>query len=102
MIRHISTYVEGGRTFYICKEIGSGLADGYWAFEDKMLDENGCLARRVNGLEGHHRETLGETIQSVSCQVRFDAMLAAGVDRSEAMRTMYRRELERLGVLQNG
>lgn len=99
MIKRVSTYVEGGRTFYICKEIGAGLADGYWAFEDKMLDENGCLARRVNGLEGHHRATLGETIQSVSRQVRFDAMLAAGVDRSEAMRTMYQQELKKMGVL---
>lgn len=83
-MKHITTYIEAGRTFEICKAEGRGAADGYWAFEDKDIDESGCLKKQFNGINGHHSSSVAETIQKVSNMIRCDALVAQGMDRMEA------------------
>ena len=83
-MKHIATYIESGRTFEICKAEGLGDADGYWAIEDKDIDESGRLKRQLNGISGHHSSSVAEAIQKVSNMVRCDALVAQGMDRMEA------------------
>ena len=83
-MKHITTYMENGRTFEICKAQGIGSADGYWAFEDKDIAENGSLKKQFNGITGHHSKTLEETIQKVSNAIKVDALVEAGMDRMTA------------------
>lgn len=83
-MKHITTYIENGRTFEICKAEGMGAADGFWAFEDKDIDESGKLRRQFNGISGHHSSTVKETIQKVSQMIKVDALVADGMDRMEA------------------
>lgn len=83
-MKRITTYIELGRTFEICKMTGAGERDGYWAFEDKYIDENGRLAKQFNGISGFHSETLKECIKRVSDQIKIDALVEAGMDVTEA------------------
>lgn len=83
-MKHVTTYTEMGRTFEIAYASGRGDADGFWAFEDKDIDEGGRLKRVFNGITGHHRKTLAETIASVSRKIKVDALVADGMDITEA------------------
>ena len=80
----VTTYIEKGRRFYICKADGRGEADGYWAFEDKFVDDAGKLTKVFNGITGHHSKTLKETVEKVSNLIKVDALVESGMDRYEA------------------
>ena len=85
MMKRITTYMENGRKFFICKAENQGDANGYWGFEDKDMDEKtGKLLKRFNGINGHHSEAMKETILKVSAMIRVDALVEAGMDRMEA------------------
>ena len=85
MMKQVTTYMENGRTFYICKATNQGDANGYWAFEDKDVDsKSGELMKQFNGISGHHSETMKETIMKVSGMIKVDALVEAGWDRMEA------------------
>lgn len=83
-MKQITTYCEAGRKFFICKETGHGEANGYWAFEDKDVDENGRLKKQFNGITGHHSKTLAETKEKVSNKIKVDVLVANGMDLFEA------------------
>lgn len=83
-MRLITWYISRGRRFAICEVQGRGAEDGYWAFEDTDIDEDGKLRRQVNGIQGHHSPTIRETVERVSQQIRVDEMVAGGMDRMEA------------------
>lgn len=78
-MKHITTYHEEDRTFEICKD-----EHGYWAFEDKYIDEHGCLTKQFNGGSGCLSKTINETIRKVSQHIKFDKLVANGVDPYEA------------------
>ena len=79
----ISTYHESGRTFLILKD-----EHGYWGIESKYV-QNGKLTKQFNGISGHPGETAAEAIQLVSMRIRVDAMVAAGMDRLDAVTKVY-------------
>lgn len=83
-MKQITTYIDSGRTFYICQQTGQGEADGFWAFEDSVVDSEGRLTKVVNGIQGHHKETLSETLESVRNMIKVDALVAKGMDRMAA------------------
>ena len=83
-MRFITWYISRGRRFAICKVAGRGAEDGFWAFEDTDIDEDGKLRRQVNAIQGHHSPTMRETVERVSQQVKVDEMVATGWDRMEA------------------
>ena len=83
-MKHITTYIEGGRTFEICRSISNDELDGFWAFEDKFIDEAGRLTKVFNGISGHHSATLQETLEKVSRQIKYDALVDGGMDSIEA------------------
>ena len=83
-MKQITEYIEGGRTFVICKAEGMGDADGYWAFEAKNIDDAGKLVKQFNGISGFHTESLEETIMRVSQSIKVDALVEAGMDRMQA------------------
>ena len=76
----ITTYIENGRRFYICKD-----GRGYWGIENKYVDSNGKLNTVLNGITGHHSESAAETIQLVINTIRVDKLEAeSGLTRIEA------------------
>ena len=83
-MKRITTYIEAGRAFEICKATGEGKKDGYWAFEDKYIDENGRLTKDFNGISGFFTQSMEETIGLVSNCIKVDALVEAGMDRMEA------------------
>lgn len=84
-MKKVTEYIEAGRCFTICKAEGMGSADGYWAFEDKNIDADGRLTKQFNGINGFHTDSLKETIERVSQSIKVDALVAAGVDRMQAV-----------------
>lgn len=100
MMKYVTTYMEGGRKFYICKAENQGDADGYWGFEDKYVDrKSGELLKQFNGINGHHTSRLEDTIQMVSGQIRVDALVEAGMDRTEAaIKVVQEQYMERVGA----
>ena len=84
-MRYISTYIESGRTFHIFEVRGEGQLDGFWGVENTLLDERGCLKQTINGVQGHRRDTLAETIASVSTQIKYDKLIAEGYSSLGAM-----------------
>jgi len=88
-VKQITTYIEGGRTFHIFEERGKGVTDGFWGIEDCMFGEDGKLKQAVNGIQGHHHSTLAETLEFVSNQIKYDAMIAAGSSSLEAALSLF-------------
>ena len=80
-MKQITKYIENGRTFYIFKAEDKGVANGYWAFEDKDIDSQGRLKKEYNGITGFHSKELGVTISRVSMQIKVDALVESGMDR---------------------
>lgn len=83
MMKKVTEYVYKGRTFMIAKK-DSGEGKGYWAFEDKYIDEDGMLTKVHNGIEGCHSEKLADTLTHVKQKIDFDEYLAAGYTDIEA------------------
>lgn len=100
MMKRITTYMENGRKFFICKAENQGDANGYWGFEDKDVDEKtGKLLKQFNGINGHHSDSLEETIQMVSGTIRVDALVEAGMDRMDAaIKVVQEQYMARLGA----
>ena len=79
-MKHITDYIENGRTFIICQDTH----DRYWAFEDCFV-KNGRLTKEFNGITGKMSNTLKETLERVQDQIRFDKYVAEGMERGAAM-----------------
>ena len=80
----VTTYIEGGREFLICKCDDGTERNGYWAFEDKDIGPDGKLLKQFNGISGFHSQTVAECIGMVSTTIKVDALVAGGMDRMEA------------------
>ena len=80
----VTTYIESGRTFYICKD-----ENGYWGIEDKNIDENGKLAVKLNGISGHLKNSVADCIRSISFQIKLDDLLTQGYDLNSAFQKMW-------------
>lgn len=85
-MKHITDYMENGRTFIICKN-----ENGYWAFEDKFV-KGGKLTKEFNGITGKLSKTLEEVLKRVRDQIRFDALLEAGVAQDDALLQVFMME----------
>lgn len=88
-MKQITTYIESGRTFGIFEETGEGATHGFWGIEDKLFGEDGKLLQPVNGVQGHHFPTLQETIEHVSTQIKYDALIASGMSEIDAIKTLF-------------
>lgn len=82
-MKHITTYIENNRTFEVFYA-ESGKGKGYWAVEDKYIDENGRLTKQLNGISGFHTQSAAETVKLVSDSIKVDAMCEQGIDRMAA------------------
>lgn len=83
-MKKITTYIESGRTFHICRD-----ENGYWGIEDKHIDENGKLKVKLNGISGHLKDSVAECIQSISFQIKLDDLIAQGYDMNTAFQKMF-------------
>lgn len=88
-MKHITNVISCGRTFHIFEMSGEGEADGFWGIEDRFFGADGKLTRAVNGVEGHHFQTLQETIDHVRRQIWYDSLIKSGVDEIDAIKTVY-------------
>lgn len=88
-MKQITTYIEAGRTFVIFEETGTGATRGFWGIEDKLFGEDGKLLQAVNGVQGHHFPTLKETIEHVSTQIKYDALIESGMSEIDAIKTLF-------------
>ena len=84
-MKKVTTYIENGREFIICKCSEGTKRDGYWAFENGKTIVNGVITTSVNGIAGFHSETLAETISRLSSSIKVDALEEAGIDRMVAV-----------------
>ena len=75
----ITTYIEGGRTYKICKD-----SHGYWGFETKYI-ENNRLTKQFNGASGFLSKTVEEVIKKISNSIKIDNLVENGMDRMEAV-----------------
>ena len=82
-MRHVKTYRENGRTFWILQD-----EHGYWGIEDKYI-ENGKLTREFNGISGCLCDTAEETIRVVSGRIRIDAMKEAGMSDDAILKALF-------------
>ena len=79
-MKRVTTYHEGGRTFYICKD-----SRGYWGIENKYVDpETGRLTIQLNGITGFHSATISETLEKVSNKIKVDYLVSIGMDSMKA------------------
>ena len=88
-MKHITNVISAGRTFHIFEIEGKGEADGFWGIEDRFFGEDGKLIRAVNGVEGHHFQTLQETITHVRNQIWYDSLIKEGMDEISAIKIVY-------------
>lgn len=84
----ITTYIENGRSFEICQCTRNDETKGFWAFEDKFIGKDSKLLKQFNGISGHHSKTLKECIEKVSRQIKYDALVDAGMDEVTAAMTV--------------
>ena len=82
-MRHVKTYRENGRTFWILQD-----EHGYWGIEDKYI-ENGKLTREFNGISRCLCHTAEETIRVVSGRIRIDAMKEAGMSDDAILKSLF-------------
>ena len=75
----ITTYTELNRTFYIVKNEA-----GYWAIEDKYVDENGKLLKQFNGITGLRSDTVSECLSRTSTQIKVDYYISEGMTAAQA------------------
>lgn len=61
----VQTLVYRESTYTICKVDDFGGKEGYIAVNHTLLDENGRLAKEVNGIEVHFNAELNDTIKEV-------------------------------------
>ncbi len=79
-LKEITRYTQNGRTFIICEDNEKR----FWAFED-MYIIHGRLTKEFNGITGKMSKTVEETIDRVRQQILFDAYIAAGFPKDEAL-----------------
>jgi len=58
-MKRITTVISGTGKYEICKD-----ENGYWAIEHGYLDKDGRLARPINGIQGHLRETYEDVVNT--------------------------------------
>lgn len=83
-MKHITDYIENGRTFIICQDTH----DRFWAFEDCFV-KNGRLTKEFNGITGKMSNTLKKTIERVQDQIRFDKHIADGMEWGAAVLAVF-------------
>ena len=77
----ITKYHVNSRTFYIVKK-----DEYYLAIEDKYIDENGKLNKRLNGIQMNASKDMNTTIERTRKQVEVDRLVAeCGFTLNEAL-----------------
>jgi len=88
-MKHITNIISDGRTFHIFEITGKGETDGFWGIEDRFFGKDDKLIRAINGVEGHHFQTLQETITHVRNQIWYDSLIKGGMDEISAIKIVY-------------
>lgn len=71
---------ENGKTFYIVST-----HNGYMAIDADWVDSNGCLTRKVNGIQGHYAKTPDGCISNLRFHLKVERLMNSGLSLSEAL-----------------
>ena len=85
MVRKFNTH---NHSYVICRDNEGG----FWGFDLADLDENGRLAKKYNGITGHHSDTMIETMrmcyQSARVENEIDREKLNAKDTDELMKLL--------------
>jgi len=81
-MKRVTTLKTNNRTFEIVKN-----EDGFYlAIEDKYIDKNGCLTKKLNGLNMKADKDLNKCLQKTKDQCEIDELIANGKSVEEAIK----------------